>query len=286
MIIPDVFSIVPIECCMDKRLTLKQFRVLVAILSFRSKNTDLVWPSRNALADRTGMLITNISAATRELVDLGWLVKIGNGGRSMATRYRVTVPEIVAKTVSGSETVSAGKTVSDSDTVSESETVSDSDTKTVSESDTGKEETSEYTKNLITFGSAANEKTGELTGFENQGGGKKQIIKPPAKRASAFPEKFKPDDSIPALADELGVSLSGELHRFADYHRAKGSVMKDWQAALRNWLRNAASYAEKSKASAGKCKGKFDPLAYVNRSANPGSRDADNAIDADYQRVA
>lgn len=30
-----------------------------------------------------------------------------------------------------------------------------------------------------------------------------------------------------------------ELQKFSDYHRAKGSVMADWQAAWRTWVGNA-----------------------------------------------
>ena len=64
------------------------------------------------------------------------------------------------------------------------------------------------------------------------------------KRASQLPEDFDPDDTAAALAFELGVSLPTELPKFRDYHAARGKPMKDWQAALRTWLRNAKEFAK------------------------------------------
>lgn len=48
----EIFSIVPLEVWADKRLTLKQMRVLGVLFSFRGKNTDTVWPSRAQIAER------------------------------------------------------------------------------------------------------------------------------------------------------------------------------------------------------------------------------------------
>jgi len=63
------------------------------------------------------------------------------------------------------------------------------------------------------------------------------------KRAALLPDDFKPDETASALAAEMGVSLSAELPKFRDYHAARGKPMKDWQAALRTWLRNAKAFA-------------------------------------------
>lgn len=145
------FALVPIEVVADKRLTLEQTRVLIALFSFRGKNTDTVWPSRNAIAERTGMHPSNISTATSMLVSLGWLRKDGIGGRSKATRYTITVPDLdsVAEqaTVSGSATVVQSATVADAATVAEraTRTVAERATRTVAHSARGIEQTSEQT---------------------------------------------------------------------------------------------------------------------------------------------
>ncbi len=108
----STFSLVPLEVIKDKRLTLWQVRTLVALLSFRDKNTNTVWPSRKAIAERSGMHPSNISAATTELVGLGWLTKEGAGGFSKANRYTIKVPDL--ETVADSTTVAELTTVADS----------------------------------------------------------------------------------------------------------------------------------------------------------------------------
>lgn len=61
----------------------------------------------------------------------------------------------------------------------------------------------------------------------------------PAKRKRKLPDDFEPQAQHRSLATELGVDLETELPRFLDHHRGKGSLMLDWGAALRTWLRNA-----------------------------------------------
>ena len=64
--------------------------------------------------------------------------------------------------------------------------------------------------------------------------------------AVALPEDFEPDVACQRVADELGVSIRGELPAFIDYHRSKRSRFVDWQAAFRTWLRNANRFGAKS----------------------------------------
>lgn len=67
------------------------------------------------------------------------------------------------------------------------------------------------------------------------------------KRAMQMPEGFAGNENHKALAAELGVNLSAELISFADFHRSKGNTFKDWDAALRTWLRNAKKFARNSR---------------------------------------
>ena len=130
----NIFSVVPIEVALDHRLTLRHVRVLVALFSFRSKTTNTVWPKRETLADRCGFPLTRISTITTELARLGWLEKVGAGGKGAPSHYKLTVPTLV--------TVTKIETVTDSDT----KTVTDSVTQTVTSLDTRKEVSSEVSK--------------------------------------------------------------------------------------------------------------------------------------------
>ena len=144
------FSLVPIEVILDKRLTLEQTRVLIALFSFRNKVTDTVWPSRAKISERTGMHPSNISAATTALVGLGRLKKVGSGGHSKASRYTLCSPE---ETVAEQATVAHPATVAEEATVAQSATVADPATPPVAQSATppvadaarGKEQTIELT---------------------------------------------------------------------------------------------------------------------------------------------
>lgn len=66
-----------------------------------------------------------------------------------------------------------------------------------------------------------------------------------AKRACQLPADFAPGDDHRALAAELGLSLDREWSKFADHHRARGTVFKDWDAALRTWLRKSLDFGTK-----------------------------------------
>jgi hypothetical protein len=144
---------------MDSRLSKMQIRVLITLLSFRAKNTDTVWPKREQISKRCGYEVTVISRVTKQLTSLGWLEKVGKGGFSKSTEYRITVPELV--TVDIDETVTEPVTVNtpnNSDQTGNGDqfgngdqtghsTVTEPVTITVTELVTRKEQTNEQTNN-------------------------------------------------------------------------------------------------------------------------------------------
>ncbi|OFV47338.1 hypothetical protein HMPREF3179_08580 [Oligella sp. HMSC09E12] len=115
---PD-FIILPFDILQDDRLTLRQIRVLMAILSWRKKNTNVSAISREMIAERTGYQLARISAITAELEKLGWIKKEGNGGRSKWIRYQICEVNL-----------NQNQDLSDIETVPELETVPDSETVT------------------------------------------------------------------------------------------------------------------------------------------------------------
>jgi len=70
-----------------------------------------------------------------------------------------------------------------------------------------------------------------------------------SKRGSRLPESFAPalTETVKALVSRWPAGmLEREIAKFTDHHTAKGSVMKDWQAALRTWLRNADEWSNRN----------------------------------------
>jgi hypothetical protein len=60
-----------------------------------------------------------------------------------------------------------------------------------------------------------------------------------SRRKTRIAAEFDPRPEEKLLADDLGIEFEPQLQAFKDHHEAKGSLMADWNAALRTWLRNA-----------------------------------------------
>lgn len=117
------YARVPIEVAADRRLTLIQTRVLIALLSHQNKSGQSVFPKRNALSEITGYTPSKVSNATSDLERLGWLRKVVNRGRRNCNEYEITVPEL--GTISGAEVDE--KNMPESGTNSEGEKVPESE---------------------------------------------------------------------------------------------------------------------------------------------------------------
>ncbi len=65
-------------------------------------------------------------------------------------------------------------------------------------------------------------------------------------KSTQRPAGFSPSEAHTEMASEMGVNLQSEFGAFCDYHEAKGSTFKSWDAALRTWIRNAAKFSGKS----------------------------------------
>jgi DNA-binding transcriptional MocR family regulator len=66
------------------------------------------------------------------------------------------------------------------------------------------------------------------------------------KKAMALPENWVPSDKNTADAQERGFTMQEITHeadQFRNYHLAKGSTFKNWDAAWRTWLGNARKFA-------------------------------------------
>jgi hypothetical protein len=124
-----ILSIIPILIALDHRLSLIQTRVLIAIYSYRNKNTGVCSVKREKLSHRCGYSPRTISEATTQLVNLGWLIKEGKGGFSKSSEFHITVPDL--GTVTDCSTVPGSGTVPDPGTVpgSASTTVPDPGTR-------------------------------------------------------------------------------------------------------------------------------------------------------------
>jgi len=62
-------------------------------------------------------------------------------------------------------------------------------------------------------------------------------------RRTLIPEDFEVSDEIITLAKKNGwPDPRSEVEAFKDYHIAQGTLMFDWEAAFRTWLRNCLRF--------------------------------------------
>ena len=84
----STFAKMPVGVFCDDRLFLRHIRVLGAILSFADQQ-GRCHPTHRQIAQRSCLREKDIAVVTKQLCDLGWLEKVGNGGRSSPADYRV-----------------------------------------------------------------------------------------------------------------------------------------------------------------------------------------------------
>jgi hypothetical protein len=100
---PIPLLVLPYEILSDTRLTLRHIRTLMAIFSWRKKNSSLARISREKISERTGYPIARVSEITTELSKLGWITKVGNGGKSQWCEYHINDLEDLENTDSVSQ---------------------------------------------------------------------------------------------------------------------------------------------------------------------------------------
>lgn len=66
---------------------------------------------------------------------------------------------------------------------------------------------------------------------------------PRTAKRTTIREDWNPGDDLKLFASERGVDHEDEAPKFRDYHMAHGTLMADWNAAWRTWVRNTASWS-------------------------------------------
>lgn len=141
------FAPLPVAAALDARLTSRDLRVLVAVCAHDWKRSgDPVSIVRKNIAALARVNEAQVSRSTARLADFGWLLKVGNGGRSRPADYTISwshVPETVSELIRvlDQETRINLSRVSALETRTSLSTVSPPDTETVLNSDTVSPET-------------------------------------------------------------------------------------------------------------------------------------------------
>jgi hypothetical protein len=210
--------IAPLEALTDALLTDPERRVLLALFSYRGKNTDTVWPSVESLSKRANIKDkTRVSKLTKSLANKGWLTKKKRGFTG-GNVYTLIVPERLERGVE------CGASNLDSDANL------DTDAKLVADANSNLD--SDTNSNLD---SAAKNKEQTIEHTNEEGGAKRKRFIPPT------------IDQVAEYCRERGNSIDAE--HFVDKNQAAGWMLnggkkiKDWKAVVRTWERNAKQWA-------------------------------------------
>jgi len=204
--------VAPLEALTDSLLSDPERRVLLALFSYRGKVTELVFPSLDALSERSNINDkTRISKITTSLAKKGWLTKKKKGFTG-CNQYTMCMPERLTNL--------------DSDAKLVLDTKLDVDTKPNLDSD------AKYDVGLRDQVQVTNQITNHIN-------------KPIKSSASSF---IKPDlNDVSEYMTEYGNQETLYVHKylsdeFIDYYEDKNwkrgkTQMKDWKATARSWVR-------------------------------------------------
>lgn len=99
--------VAPIEALTDSSLTETERKVLLTLFSFRGRDTDTVWPSVAAIAERSNISDhTRISKITKSLCVKGWVSKKKKGFTG-CNEYILTVPYVENTNLANSSNMDA-----------------------------------------------------------------------------------------------------------------------------------------------------------------------------------
>lgn len=189
--------------------------VLLALADYANDDGDC-WPSVAGVMRKTCMTDRGIQKVIRRLEADGWLIVEAGGGRKNCNLYTVINPERRSPRTTFPPNASA------------------------------------ETPNLVRLNPEPRSPEPSLTinNHQNNNAGESvtpEIPKKP-KRAIALPEDWVPSDRNIADAFKANFTeqeIENETSKFRDYHLAKGTTFKDWDAGWRTWLRNSRQFASR-----------------------------------------
>ena len=254
-------TVVPNEVWADGRLTLWHLKVLGALYSFKGRGHE-VWPTREKIAQRCGgMHPANVGKATADLVKMGWVSKVGGGGRGAPVHYILHVPACLQEPQTQAEAAHT-KTL---ETQAESTHATTPQTKAEAAHATTPKTQAEETQETQADSAWGKELTNELTTAPE--GAAAACAQPPAPACTHEPETASAQNAEPAFAlqpdapqakpiTQRQARVRGTFVTVERPHGVSEQVWADWIAHRRNLSRPVAitsssmsyTYAEAKKA--------------------------------------
>ena len=211
----DVLSIAHVQFALDHATNVSGSELLVLVSLAEWADADgFCWPSHDSIARRARVSRRQAIRLVQNLVDKGLVKQVGRRQRS--NEYVITCDIAASQQSEMSHVTSSAPDVTSG--------------------------ASHVTPSALTCDIAMSPEPIEppiRTTSKNHQGER-------ARRATQIPDVFEVTDELYGWAwSELDIQraeVDRETAKFMDYHRAKGSTMKDWVAAWRNWMRNSVTF--------------------------------------------
>tara|TARA_R110001606_G_scaffold119955_1_gene251441 strand:+ start:7284 stop:8078 length:795 start_codon:yes stop_codon:yes gene_type:complete len=217
--------------------------VLILLANYANEKSEC-YPSKAHLAKLGGMTERTVTNSMKKLIELGFVEVISQGGGIHSTdlegkkygkvnRYRLAE---IANPESNSPLETDMERDSKDDSNPESLSSNPENGSSNPESLSSNPERDSY-NSLID------------SSIDSQIDSKDILVVPPKpkkpKRASAVPDEFLVDQRMLDWLTENQITTDWrtETNKFLDHHRAKGSIMADWVAAWRTWMRNSLKFS-------------------------------------------
>lgn len=221
--------IAPIEALTDSRLTDPERRVLLALFSFRGKDTNTVWPALPTLGK---VALVNdparVSKLTSSLAEKGWLTKKKKGFTG-GNEYHLTVPPEASSE-------HAERIVHDANLAPETKLAGNTNTNLASE-----------TKSNLVPETKYKEQTIDHTSEH-----KTPPVSPLRGKTRQLPADFTLTPTLRNRAEAYWASkqrtdldADDEFELFTAHHRGRGTRAADWDATWQTWYGNAVRFNRK-----------------------------------------
>lgn len=191
--------------------------VLLALADF-ANDEGRCWPSMSGIAQKARITERGAQKIVRRLEETGWLKIATGGGRGCKNSYLITPRNPEREAVN---------------------TEANPERETVNEAETPNGEAINPERRFTRTVIEPSEEEEPLCVSPS---------KKPPKRGCQLPDGWVPSERNVSDARTRNFSdeeISHEADRFADHHRARGTVFKDWDAAWRTWLGNARKFGSR-----------------------------------------
>lgn len=227
--------------------------VMLKLADYANDRGENIHPSISTVAKYARITDRQAQRVMHALIDGGWLEVIGNedGGRGKSRRYRLRLDRFVEAKKGDMDVTLSSPTKGDArDTLYQQE--KDDTNDTLSDRTSQQKGDIHVAKRVTSMTEKGDTHVTRSVKNQQQNRQKKTYGRARARTATPLPDDFALSPAVAAWAQEHRIDrLQERFEHFVDLARSKGYTYRDWDAALRNALRQDWARLSPAKPAAG-----------------------------------